>query len=185
MQVWALCKIKQVNKYFIVGDSNLSDKVLGTYRWAGGLALTGQKPYFPDCPGQVTHSDYVECHRDHKTCAQCILERPCTECQYWPIYPCYSPMRPMVECLFEYTNDPISVDQSVPNGNSSEFYMYEKMIQEGHDPRLFRLSPDTNGGGHRGPENSQYWAIGCLGLTSACSEVLALHSSEIRGLCST
>ena len=41
----------------------------------------------------------------------------------------------MVECLFEYTNDPISVDQSVPNGNSSEFYIYEKMIQEGHDPR--------------------------------------------------
>ena len=93
---------------------------------------------------------------------------------YWPIYPCYSPKRPMVECLFEYTNDPISVDQSVPNGNSSEFYIYEKMIQEGHDPRLFRLSPDINGGGHRGPENSQYWAVGCLGMTSTCSEVVSL-----------
>ena len=31
--------------------------------------------------------------------------------KYWPIYPCYSPSKPMVVCLHEYTNDGISVDQ--------------------------------------------------------------------------
>ena len=66
---------------------------------------------FSGCQGQVTASDFEECHGN---CVKCIEDRPCDKCQYWPIYPCYSKDRPMVECLVEYVNDPISVDQDNP-----------------------------------------------------------------------
>ena len=45
---------------------------------------------------QVTASDYAECDN----CNTCIETNFCTECQYWPIYPCYSATRPMVTILF-------------------------------------------------------------------------------------
>ena len=50
--------------------------------------------------------------------------------------------------------------------------MYEKMTEEGHDPRVFRFSPDENiKGGHSPPQNHQYWQVGCLGIAPACSKV--------------
>ena len=53
------------------------------------MAITGQPINLPGCQAQVTASDYTnECS---KKCAKCIESHPCTECQYWPIYPCYSP----------------------------------------------------------------------------------------------
>ena len=43
----------------------------------------------------------------------------------------------------EYTNDPISVVN--PNGHmSSELYMYEKLVNEGHDVRLLRFDPSED-----------------------------------------
>ena len=43
---------------------------------------------------------------------RCVpISEPLYYTQYWPIYPCYSPAKPMVVCLHEYTNDGISVDQ--------------------------------------------------------------------------
>ena len=143
------------------------DKVIGIVQGGSGLALTGSKPYFPGCQGQVTASEFEQCHI--KDCDQCT---PCKECQYWPIYPCYSSKRPMIDCLVEYVNDPISVDQGNPDEHSSSLYMYEKLVQEGHDARVFRFAPSGNNqGGHRPPDNFEYWQIGCLGITTPCTKV--------------
>ena len=46
---------------------------------------------------------------------RCLEEHPCKDCQYWPIYPCYSSKRPMVACIHEYTNDPISTFREDPD----------------------------------------------------------------------
>ena len=49
--------------------------------------------------------------------------------------------------------------------------MYEKLVAEGHDARLLRFSPSTEfPGGHRDPENKDYWHLGCLGITPSCSK---------------
>ena len=48
--------------------------------------------------------------------------------QYWPIYPCYSDKRPMVQCSVKYENDGIS-------GNGG--HMYDVATAEGHDVRRF------------------------------------------------
>ena len=49
---------------------------------------------------------------------------PCEECQYWPIYPCYSAAKPMVDCLAVYDNDAIAVSQSEdPDIYNSAVYM--------------------------------------------------------------
>ena len=71
------------------------------------LIFTGVRPYLPGCQGQVTASDFLTCNN----CNQCINTNFCDECQYWPIYPCYSSVRPMVDCVAEYVNDGISVNQ--------------------------------------------------------------------------
>ena len=42
----------------------------------------------------------------------------------------------MVECIAEYTNDPISVDQRDPDKFDSGRYMFEKLNDEGHDARF-------------------------------------------------
>ena len=44
--------------------------------------------------------------------------------------------------------------------------MYDRLVQEGHDARLLRFSPNGDiPGSHQDPKNSQYWKIGCLGIT--------------------
>ena len=49
--------------------------------------------------------------------------------------------------------------------------MYEKLIDEGHDARLLRFSPSEDyPGGHKDPENKNYWHLGCLGITPSCSK---------------
>ena len=52
------------------------------------MAITGEPPNLPGCQGQVTASDFAD---NCDSCKSCIVSHPCTECQYWPIYPCYSP----------------------------------------------------------------------------------------------
>ena len=84
----------------------------------------------------------------------------------------------MVNCLSEYTNDYISNDRQTGT-YSTATNMYEKMLDEGHDARLLRFSPSDDGtisGGHTDPKNFNYWQIGCLGITSSCSEVLILFN---------
>ena len=48
---------------------------------------------------------------------------PCEECQYWPIYPCYSNTKPMVDCLAVYDNDAIAVEPEDPDTYNSATYM--------------------------------------------------------------
>jgi len=145
------------------------DNVVGIWQGGSGMAITGDPINLPGCQGQVTASDFAnEC----ANCNACLQSHPCTECQYWPIYPCYSPKRPMVNCLSEYTNDFISNDKQ-GLGYSTGTNMYEKMLEEGHDARLLRFSPsndDTIKGGHQDPRNLDYWQVGCMGITASCSQ---------------
>merc|ERR1712026_614589 len=100
--------------------------------------------------------------------------KPCTDCQYWPLYPCYSPVRPMAHCIAEYTNDPIAVGQADPINYSTGLYMYERSVQEGHDARLFRFTPtdDTVSGSHQDLKNLD-------GCTDTCAPTYGmLESSE-------
>ena len=149
-----------------------SDNVLGVWQGGSGLALTGEPPNLPGCQGQVTASDFATCQANGQNCNACKETNFCDECQYWPIYPCYSPKRQMVNCIMEYTNDGISVQQTDPDKYSTATNMWEAMTAEGHDARLLRFSPSDDGtvkGGHTDPKNPNYWYVGCLGITAPCS----------------
>lgn len=147
-----------------------NDKVVGIWQGGSGMALNlpdGRRPNLPGLQAQCTASAFTEYQR------RCLTEDPCTECQYWPIYPCYQPQRAMIDCVVEYTNDGISVDVRGGTGTSSAVYMYEALVNEGHDARLLRFDPsddDTIPGGHKNPQNTPYWQVGCWGITSPCSD---------------
>jgi len=146
-----------------------NDQFKGVWQGGSGLTLKGKEPYVPNCGGQLAASTFAQCG---KACKQCLQSYTCNDCQYWPIYPCYSPVQPMAHCIAEYTNDPISVGQSDIEGLSSSRNMYERSLKEGHEARLLRFSPsqDTSiAGKHKSPQNSLYWKIGCLGITASCS----------------
>ena len=51
--------------------------------------------------------------------------------------------RPMVHCVFEYDNDPISTSRK--DGYSTAENMYEALEDEGHDARLYIFSPSDDG----------------------------------------
>jgi len=141
------------------------EKILGIWQGGSGMALTGQRPFLPGCEGQVRASIF----KRNKPCQRAVQSYPCKECQYWPIYPCYTPKRPMVDCVAEYTNDFVSVDRQDSSKDSGK-YMYEKLKNEGHDGRLLVFSP-TNGvrGGHSNPQNAAHWQAGCMGITPSCT----------------
>jgi len=90
--------------------------------------------------------------------------------KYRPIYPCYTEDRPMIACLTDYTNDPVS-NKGKFSASEYAFEMYQK---EGHDARLMRFSPSRDwsikGGHNGGPKNLQYWQAYCFGITQPCSE---------------
>jgi hypothetical protein len=78
----------------------------------------------------------------------------------------------MVDCIAEYDNDFISSGREDPDNESSGKYMYNALVTEGHDARLLRFSPSSDGtipGGHQNPKNYVYWQVGCWGLTDSCS----------------
>ena len=93
----------------------------------------------------MSASDFTACRAEGSGCKECIEERPCTECQYWPIYPCYSFTRPVVDCLVEYSNDWISNGRNTNGEASSAVYMYDALVDEGHDARLLRFDPSDDG----------------------------------------
>jgi len=141
------------------------DKVRGLWQGGSGMALTGVGPSLPAMQAQCTKTSYNEHGKD------CAEEDPCEDCQYWPIYPCHSSQRQMVDCIAEYTNDMISVDRKDLTRSSAE-YMYNAQVAEGHDARLLRFDPsgdETIPGGHQNPKNTPYWIVGCLGITEPCS----------------
>ena len=60
-----------------------------------GLSLTEQPFNMPGCEGSVKASDLKNpdvCpfKNGKPDCKSCVNSHPCTECQYFPIYPCYS-----------------------------------------------------------------------------------------------
>ena len=94
------------------------------------MVLPPNKPVTPGCQGHTKYSVYKTCMKNKLNCNKCMRDHLCKECQYWPIYPCYSPERPMIHCLEEYDNDSVVPDTSKP--------MYDRSKMEGHDARLLR-----------------------------------------------
>ena len=139
------------------------EKFQGVWQSGSGMGLSGMKPILPGCRAQVLTSDWSKCKAQQKGYNWCIQEFPCPECQYWPIYPCYTPEKPMVDCISEYTNDGASTNLQNPDTESTGLYMYSKLLDEGHDARLLRFSPSADGtieGGHKPIINHKYWIIG-------------------------
>ena len=78
--------------------------------------------------------------------------------------------RPINICQMEYTNDYVGVDKDT--GRSVGINMFDALKREGHNGKLVRFAPPADGSfqsGHHEPQNSLYWQIGCLGVTTACS----------------
>ena len=147
-----------------------SNKVLGVWQEAGGMALNGHKPDWPRLEAQCTVSSFDQFGK------KCKEKQPCTECKYWPIYPCYQPKRAVIDCVVDYTNDYLASYSKNPDVDSTSLYMYDKLVNEGHDARLLRFSPSKDGtikGGHENLQNKVFWQIGCLGITSPCTDQCA------------
>ena len=79
------------------------------------MTLKGKLPLVPNCGGQMRASDMAQCG---KSCKRCMNQFPCEDCKYWPIYPCYNPKKPTVDCLVEYVNDNISADLATNSSSS-------------------------------------------------------------------
>ena len=130
------------------------------------MALTGVPPTLPGAQAQCTASSFKQYGR------QCTGIDPCTECKYWPIYPCYRSDNPMVHCIAEYDNDFVSSGRDDPDNQSSGKYMFDASEREGQDTRFIRFSPSVDGtipGGHRSPNNLVYWQVACWGMAAPCS----------------
>ena len=125
----------------------------GVWLGASGLSVKGQELYPPSCTPHVKKSVLNQCKAEKTNCEQCAQKYPCEECQYWPIYPCYTPKRPMINCLQDYYNDFYTNSKEDPENVSSINNMYEAMMREGHDVRLLRFEKSDDGtitGGHHG-----------------------------------
>ena len=139
------------------------DKVIGLWQGGSGMATKETGPDLPGMQGQCSASSFAANSRN------CLTIDPCTDCQYWPIYPCYNEQRPMIDCVNDYDNDQIANDDDA----ESAIQMYDALLNEGHDARLIRWSPSEDGtieGSHTDPKNLIHWQVGCLGITSPCSE---------------
>ena len=158
------------------------DKIRGIFLGASGMSIKGQGLQTTSCGGYVNSTAGRLCKGDpeirNPRCENCEKKYPCPDCQYTPIYPCYTPKNPMIACLEDYKNDWTTNSRDDPENISSIKNMYEKMIDEGHDARLFRFSPSedkTIKGSHKSPRNVELWQVGCFGLTEPCSQVKLLY----------
>ena len=78
----------------------------------------------------------------------------------------------MISCIADYNNDYIATSRTNPETVPTARNMYEAMVNEGHDARLLRFEPsadETIPGGHKDPQNTVYWQVGCWGMTEKCS----------------
>ena len=145
-----------------------SDKVTGIWQGGSGLALSSQTELtLPAMQAHCTASMYTEFK---KGCSS--QTDACPGCKYWPIYPCYQASKPMINCIADYNNDYIATSRTNPETVSTARNMYEAMVNEGHDARLLRFEPsadETIPGGHKDPQNTVYWQVGCWGMTEKCS----------------
>merc|ERR1712136_288248 len=145
----------------------MNDKVVGIWQGGSGMGLTGLPPTLPGAQAQCTASSFKQYGMD------CVTKDPCTDCEYWPIYPCYQSQGPMIDCVVEYSNDPVSTDQTTGNPDQTTGkYMYNALVDEGHAVRYMPFSPSADGtikGGHANPQNTAHWQAGCWGITAQCS----------------
>merc|ERR1712156_172942 len=143
-----------------------NERIVGIWSGAGGLLLPQEDKPTPGCQGHMKKSDILTCSAElggaKSVCKTCQKKGyGCKECQYWPIYPCYSDKRPMVQCSVKYENDGIS-------GNGG--HMYDIATAEGHDVRRFVFGREAGlKSGHSQIYNEGYWQVGCLGITQPCS----------------
>ena len=146
-----------------------SDRVAGVWQGGSGLALSSQKNL--TLPGmQALCAKSVLKEYGKKDCMK-LGEKACPGCKYWPIYPCYQPKRPMIECVFDYLQDGISSWRGNPENVSTTVNMYNALVSEGHDARMMRFSlPDpTSIKGHRKLNDITYWQVACWGITASCT----------------
>ncbi|KAK3254808.1 hypothetical protein CYMTET_35990 [Cymbomonas tetramitiformis] len=130
--------------------------VVGIWQAGSGMVVRGKEPNSPQLEAECSSSS----HKAHGT--DCRDIQPCTACEYWPIYPCHSTTKPMIDCLMMYTNDFLS---------GTDDHMYDYLITEGHDARLLKFEPAENiAGGHSAPQQQYDWLVGCLGITAACTQ---------------
>jgi len=128
----------------------------GLFQMGSGLMVKGLAPYSSHSIGQeCTQSGYW----DHGY-PDCATLAPCADCQYLPIIPCWSPLRPMVHCMAAFDDDSLSVSQD---------HMYALARAEGHDVRLLHFEPSAEASGHSLPPNDFDWIVGCLGVAPDCS----------------
>lgn len=138
--------------------------VVGIWQAGSGMVVRGKEPSSPQLEAECARSSHTAYGTD------CKEEEPCTACEYWPIYPCYSTTKPMIDCLMMYTNDFLS---------GTDDYMYGYLITEGHDARQLKFSPAPNiQGGHAPPQQQYDWLVGCLGITAACTQECEASFSE-------
>ena len=157
-----------------------SDQVVGIWQGGSGLALTSQTDLnLPAMQAHCTASMYKEHKKDCD-----VQPDACPGCKYWPIYPCYDARKPMINCIADYKNDYIANSRQNPLTSTAE-NMYKAMVDEGHDARLlrFKQSDDTTiPGGHKDPQNTVYWKMGCWGMTEKCTETCETSFIEcVRG----
>ena len=139
-----------------------SDKVVGVWQGGSGMGLTSQKNYFS------LHKLQTECTRSmFKEYGKDCVNQPdaCPNCQYWPIYPCYTAKRPVISCVVDYIGDPITSMKGNPNV-STTWNMYRALVREGHDARLMRFDQLSK---HAKVKNDAYWQVACLGITQSCT----------------
>ena len=77
---------------------------VGVYQGGATMSVKGIEPYALNCQSNVRGSDSNKCKGKNK-CETCAKAFPCEECQYYPLYPCYNPERPMIDCSANYIND--------------------------------------------------------------------------------
>ena len=113
-----------------------SDRVTGIWQGGSGMAMKEDKHIQPpSMQTKCTKSAFKLYGRD------CATKEPCPDCQYWPIYPCYQPKKPIIHCVADYNNDRLgSADPpGDPETEANVLNMYYAAKREGHDVRMLRF----------------------------------------------
>ena len=131
------------------------DEIQGIWQGGSGLFVAGETNPLPQMEGACRKSDFEVYGED------CVNLAPCDECQYFPAYP-VSTDPPLNTCIMMYEDDYLS-DTALP--------MYERMLNEGHNPVL--LDFPAIGRGHDQPLNEWAWMVSCLNMVPKCSAACA------------
>ena len=80
---------------------------VGVYQGGATMSFKGQEPFALSCQSNVKPSVYETCKKSKPRlrCGTCAEKYPCEECQFYPLWPCYNPERPMIDCSANYNND--------------------------------------------------------------------------------